>query len=152
MFKYWGNCVVHFFIYFIFLCYSNSLWSTGKMKSWCVSKKEKRETEGGLTGLREMSFIWYDSELYAGVPVNILTYNIHNPVIVHVYNCNHTNENAAPSEHWCHSLNSCCFLFVCCLYYPFKTDLQLQFFFFLFFRSSLVGIKSANKFIKGLCD
>lgn len=43
------------------------------MKSWCVSKKEKRETEGGLTGLREMSFIWYDSELYAGVPVNILT-------------------------------------------------------------------------------
>lgn len=76
MFKYWGNCVVHFFIYFIFLCYSNSLWSTGKMKSWCVSKKEKRETEGGLTGLREMSFIWYDSELYAGVPVNILTFTI----------------------------------------------------------------------------
>lgn len=46
------------------------------MKSWCVSKKEKRETEGGLTGLREMSFIWYDSELYAGVPVNILTFTI----------------------------------------------------------------------------
>lgn len=97
MFKYWGNCVVYHDLFF--LCYSNSLWSTGKMKSWCVFKKEKRKIEGGLTGLREMSFIWYDSELYAGVPVNILTYNIHNPVFVHVYNCNHTNENAAPSEH-----------------------------------------------------
>lgn len=149
MFKYWGNCVVHFlFILFFYV----TLTVCGQLGKWkagvCPKRRKEKPRVGSLAWGR-----WTSSgmtELYAGVPVNILTYNIHNPVIVHVYNCNHTNENAAPSEHWCHSLNSCCFLFVCCLYYPFKTDLQLQF--FLFFRSSLVGIKSANKFIKGLCD
>lgn len=44
--------------------FSIRLWSTGKMISWCVFRKERRRTEGGLTGFRETSFIWYMTALF----------------------------------------------------------------------------------------
>lgn len=37
------------------------LLSTGTTISWCAFRKERRRIEDGLTGLKEMSFIWYES-------------------------------------------------------------------------------------------
>lgn len=58
MFQFWQISAKTFFK--LLLSFSFRLWWTGKTISWCVFKREKRTTEAGLTGLRGMSFIWYE--------------------------------------------------------------------------------------------
>lgn len=51
-------------LYFIFL-FSIRLWSTGTTISLCVFRKARRRIEGGLTGFKMASFIWYNCSFYS---------------------------------------------------------------------------------------